>query len=229
MRLHEITEGLDSNQRRVGQVGAEERANKVSPVLGSKDKQHPYKGRLVGESAKELNVGDPVIITGNVNFKGKTGDIDGFGKDKKFVIVNLYNYGRHSFHASDVSYNDYADEDLDEASLATMRDYFAGNKDAQDEMEITKQRKYFDELKRKEEAELKRRAALQRGVATRIGGSKLGEVTGLSPDLLARYKKAAGADATAADKEGDIARGNKRFSGIVRATKKEFDNDLKKK
>lgn len=228
MRLSEIVEGLDSNQRRVGQVGAEEKANKVSPVLGHKDKQHPFKGRLVGESAKELNVGDPVIITGNVNFKGKTGDIDGFGKDKKFVIVNLYNYGRHSFHASDVSYNDYADEDLDEASLATMRDYFAGNKDARDELEITKQRKYFDELKRKEEEERKRKAALQRGV-TRIGGSALGEATGLSPELLSRYKKAAGADATAADKKGDIARGNKRFKGIIRATKKEFDNDLKKK
>lgn len=49
MRLHEITEGLDSNQRRVGQVGAEEQASTVSPVLGKKDKQHPFKGRLVGE------------------------------------------------------------------------------------------------------------------------------------------------------------------------------------
>ena len=45
----------------------------------------------------------------------------------------------------------------------------------------------------------------------------------LSPELLARYKKAAGADASKADKEGDFERGNKRFSGIVRATKKEFD------
>jgi hypothetical protein len=49
MRLHELTEGLDGNQRRVGQVGAEEKASSVSPVLGKKDKQHPFKGRLVGE------------------------------------------------------------------------------------------------------------------------------------------------------------------------------------
>jgi hypothetical protein len=49
----------------------------------------------------------------------------------------------------------------------------------------------------------------------------------LSPETLARYKKAAGADATKADSEGDFERGNKRFSGIVRATKKEFDNDAK--
>jgi len=49
----------------------------------------------------------------------------------------------------------------------------------------------------------------------------------LSPELLARYKKAAGADASKADKEGDFERGNKRFSGIVRATKKEFDKAVK--
>ena len=50
----------------------------------------------------------------------------------------------------------------------------------------------------------------------------------LSPETLASYKKKAGADASKADKEGDFERGNKRFSGIVRATKKEFDHDAKK-
>jgi hypothetical protein len=50
----------------------------------------------------------------------------------------------------------------------------------------------------------------------------------LSPETLAKYKKAAGADASKADSEGDFERGNKRFSGIVRATKKEFDHDAKK-
>ena len=50
----------------------------------------------------------------------------------------------------------------------------------------------------------------------------------LKPKTLAKYKKAAGADARAADRAGDFERGNKRFSGIVRATKKEFDHDAKK-
>jgi hypothetical protein len=50
----------------------------------------------------------------------------------------------------------------------------------------------------------------------------------LSNDTLARYKKAAGADARKADAEGDYARGNKRFSGIIKATKKQFANDEKK-
>jgi hypothetical protein len=49
----------------------------------------------------------------------------------------------------------------------------------------------------------------------------------LSNDTLGRYKKAAAADASAADKAGDYERGNKRFSGIVKATKKQFANDAK--
>ena len=52
-------------------------------------------------------------------------------------------------------------------------------------------------------------------------------VAELSSELLGRYKKAAGADAKKSDADGDYARGNKRFSGIVKATKKQFANDEK--
>jgi hypothetical protein len=71
----------------------------------------------VDENAEELSIGDPVVITGRgIEFEGKTGDIDSFGDMKRFVVVNLYNHGKHSFHSSDVSYNDYADqEDVEEA------------------------------------------------------------------------------------------------------------------
>lgn len=51
MRLHELNEGLDANQKRAGQVAGEESAKSVGPVLGNKQKQHPFKGRLVGEDA----------------------------------------------------------------------------------------------------------------------------------------------------------------------------------
>ena len=57
----------------------------------------------------EGNIGDEVIITGNVQFNGATGVIVDFGQDRRFVIVDLYNHGKKSFHASDVSLNDYAD------------------------------------------------------------------------------------------------------------------------
>lgn len=50
----------------------------------------------------------------------------------------------------------------------------------------------------------------------------------LSNEFLGKYKKAAGAAASKADKEGNYEKGNKRFKGIVKATKKQFDNDAKK-
>jgi len=73
----------------------------------------PQQGMAEGVmyGAENLHVGDPVVITGNVEFEGKTGDIVDFGQDKRFVVVNLYNHGRQSFHSSDVSYNDYAGSD----------------------------------------------------------------------------------------------------------------------
>ena len=53
-------------------------------------------------------------------------------------------------------------------------------------------------------------------------------LTELSTEKLAQYKTAAAADASKADKAGDFKKGNKRFSGIVKATKKQFANDEKK-
>jgi hypothetical protein len=57
------------------------------------------------------------------------------------------------------------------------------------------------------------------------GGGQLNE---LSTNKLAQYKTAAAADAKKADQSGDVKRGDKRFGGIVKATKKQFDNDAKK-
>ena len=50
----------------------------------------------------------------------------------------------------------------------------------------------------------------------------------LSSEKLGEYKKKASADATAADAKGDFKRGDKRYSGIIKATKKQFANDMKK-
>jgi len=51
----------------------------------------------------------------------------------------------------------------------------------------------------------------------------------ISNEVLAKYKTAAGKSAIDADKKGDFKTGNKRFSGIIKATKKQFSNDTKQK
>jgi len=50
----------------------------------------------------------------------------------------------------------------------------------------------------------------------------------ISNAILGSYKKAASADASAADRRGDFERGDKRFRGIVKATIKQGANDAKR-
>jgi hypothetical protein len=57
--------------------------------------------------------------------------------------------------------------------------------------------------------------------------AKVAPVNELSSEKLGQYKKAAGAQASAADKEGNTKKADKRFSGIVKATKKQFSNDAR--
>jgi len=97
----------DTAERRPARKGSRP-SRGHEPVPGYKE---------VEESAEELNVGDDVIITGPVEHEGETGVIDSFGQDKSFVVVNLYNHGKKSFHSSDVSYNDYAGSDEEEAEM----------------------------------------------------------------------------------------------------------------
>ena len=66
------------------------------------------------------------------------------------------------------------------------------------------------------------------GMPTNMNKEEAEQIEELSTELLGRYKKAAGEQASAADKAGNYAKGNKRFTGINKATNKQFDNDLKK-
>lgn len=84
--------------------------------------------------------------------------------------------------------------------------------------------KYFKAVEEELNEAAERGKDSSRQLAERVA-TKVNE---LSNDTLASYKKKAGADAKKADAEGDYARGNKRFSGIIKATKKQFDNDIKK-
>jgi hypothetical protein len=70
--------------------------------------------RCICESTQRLHAGDPIIVTAPNEFEGATGEIYELSPSGKFVIVNLYNHGRHSMHLSDVAYNDYADQEEEE-------------------------------------------------------------------------------------------------------------------
>lgn len=75
--------------------------------------------------------------------------------------------------------------------------------------------------------------ASRTGVAAKTQGTKIvgmaeEQLDELSPELLGRYKKAASAASSAADKAGDYDLGHKRYKGIIKATKKQFAHDVKK-
>ena len=88
-----------------------------------------------------------------------------------------------------------------------------------------------DELSEEQlQAKHKREETFKRAKDRELGNkpkSRDIQVNELSTDKLAQYKTAAGKQATAADKAGDYKKGNKRFSGIVQATKKQYANDTK--
>jgi hypothetical protein len=63
---------------------------------------------------------------------------------------------------------------------------------------------------------------------SRDPAQRAAQVNELSTNKLSQYKTAAARDARQADQAGDFKRGDKRFHGIVQATKKQFDNDAKK-
>jgi hypothetical protein len=86
---------------------------------GRKKNEDVAEGVMYG--AENLNVGDDVIVSGDVEFNGATGVIDSFGQDKRFVVVDLYNHGKHSFHSSDVSANDYDNDEHDDDLEETRR------------------------------------------------------------------------------------------------------------
>jgi hypothetical protein len=137
---------------------------------------------------------------------------------------------------------------LDEATWAEYMQYFGKGNDAPElGTKYHGHKDYEAMLKKKREKELaakiaakiaaneikplprplsKQSAAPQWRPSGRIREEE--EVTEVSQELLGRYKTAAGKSASAADKAGDYEKGNKRFRGIVKATKKELEQDVKK-
>jgi len=85
------------------------------------------------------------------------------------------------------------------------------------------------EIHPKDKAPAKKGANQNRRVDTKLYKKEDVRIAELSNEKLGDYKKKAGEAATAADKAGDTKTGNKRFSGIMKATRKQFGNDAKQK
>ena len=90
---------------------------------------------------------------------------------------------------------------------------------------------YDKDAKPSDKAHDKEAAAKRAKIAAVMARKKMAkeeveQIDELSNDMMGRYKTAAGADASKADKAGDYNKGNKRFSGIMRATKKQMANDI---
>jgi hypothetical protein len=66
------------------------------------------------------------------------------------------------------------------------------------------------------------------GIVRTKTNEEVEELDELSSDLLGRYKTGASKQASELDKAGNIKKADSRFRGIVKATKKQFNNDLKK-
>jgi hypothetical protein len=115
---------------------------------------------------ESLSIGDPVIITGDVEYQGKTGDVREIGRDGAFVVVDLYNYGPYSFHTSDVEYNDYADsqddEDVTEVSKATIDRYVSKASDAHGAADFAARMSKHDPDKRSYHVDQKKTAEKRR-------------------------------------------------------------------
>jgi len=98
---------------------------KATPVPNPEDE---FDLLNIDESADKLHQGDPVVVTAPNEFEGKTGEIYDFSPSGAFVIVDLYNHGKHSMHLSDVKYNDYADQEeaddwydeMDESAMSEL-------------------------------------------------------------------------------------------------------------
>ena len=100
-----------------GNVPAEKIPGKEALLKGRGRSYYEAQGQKKNSKVTEdqrLSVGDPIVVTAPNEFEGKTGEVAEFSPSGKFVVVDLYNHGRHSMHLSDVEYNQYADTQADE-------------------------------------------------------------------------------------------------------------------
>jgi hypothetical protein len=207
------TESLDVDQKRVGQVAGEEKAKKIGQVLAKPVKQHPYKGRLVGEAGEfngeyddEAGMAKSNLLTtaravaGLLKTIQDNDNLPEWGQEKiakaEMMLVSIWDYlqsqkeqgidpkvegvteaeidfgpdwdeivkrvgqrakqgplktvwdeKKRVYKNVPINDPDQPAKEVDEASLSTMRDYFAGNDDAKDPTKLSQMRDFFNKHK----------------------------------------------------------------------------------
>jgi hypothetical protein len=127
--------------------------------------------------------------------------------------VNPHNYD------SDWDYQDAV------ASSGRSRSSYRSHEDDTFDDDVAYSKKMYQlGQQQKAEREKAQRDSDHDRLASGTNGEQLDE---LSNEKLSQYKTAAAADAGKADLAGDYKKADKRFSGIVKATKKQFANDTK--
>ena len=105
----------DPEWRRLQQQKIQREKNKLRSQAGYGNDADEFRDITnMNETTKKLQQGDPIIVTAPNEFEGKTGEIYDFSPSGTFVIVDLYNHGKHSMHLNDIAYNEYADQEQDD-------------------------------------------------------------------------------------------------------------------
>lgn len=170
----------------------------------NKDTLHSYQAKADKQIVAKHRVLGPQIKAGDAKAANKTSAIIGkrmAGIDRAVERLNKEEV-----------------EQIDELSKDTLNSYIGKAK----KVELRSMRSI---LARGKGTDLEKRQAGLKAARERI--KEEATLSELSNAVLARYKAKAGEQASAADKAGDFKKGNKRFSGIIKATNKQFDNDIK--
>jgi len=86
-----------------------------SPVSGATADGHPNPAK--SEFGKrELKVGDPVKVTGDVQSQGQKGVVDNIEDDGNLIVVDLKHQGKKSFKRTDIDFDEYEGKDDEEDS-----------------------------------------------------------------------------------------------------------------
>jgi hypothetical protein len=176
------------------------------------------------ERPRYTNVGTKVKIHTNHKNAGKIGTV------KKIEPLPAYR--------GDVYHVEHEDGSKEEYHRENIRRHVKEDAEQIDELSDKTLDSYKEKAKKDQsdkirkgdfDGALKRDKGIQQSYVAKYKNINKDKLVEVSNDLLDRYKKKAGESAREADAKGDFKKGDKRFKGIVKATNKQFDNDLKEK